>query len=179
MLLRFSLILAEGNVMVYSGGQVDPETGTAFLYRTIEELKTVSVPVGRGLSSTTTKVVTDQKYWLAKAEPLDDDIKQFDESWTASQPDAVLADPLHSNELNETTFSNPLFAESAAEQAPEEPVISFGRPLSMVSMSSTGPGLIPGASAVRQRRLPRPTRSSSSAEEAAFVQQYNKYLSGL
>ena len=59
---------------------MDREAGSAFLYRTIEELKIVSKLVGRGLSNTTTKVVIDQKYWLTKAEPLDDDTRQLPEA---------------------------------------------------------------------------------------------------
>ena len=51
-------------MLIYSGSEVDGEAGSAILYQTIEELKIVSKLVGRGLSTTNTKVVTDQKYWL-------------------------------------------------------------------------------------------------------------------
>jgi len=170
----------EGNTMIYSGGEVDREAGTAFLYRTVEELKTVSAPVGRGLSSVTTKVVTDQKYWLAKAEPLDDDVKQLPESWGASDPSAIdiyAIDPLYNPEELRTDFHNPLFSEG-------DDSTSFGRPISMLSTGSGGGIFARGPSArakpsLRRRPGQRTSGAASGASrEKAFAQKYQQYLDG-
>lgn len=59
----------------FSGGEIDPETGNAFFYKTTEQQQTINTPVaGRGgdnagLSSTTTTVITDEKKWIVKDEP--------------------------------------------------------------------------------------------------------------
>jgi hypothetical protein len=57
----------------FSGAEIDPETGNAFFYKTTEEVKTITEPVdgenGTGFTTRTTRLITDEKHWLIKAEP--------------------------------------------------------------------------------------------------------------
>ena len=163
----------EPGMLIYSGGEVDREAGTAFLYRTIEELKTVSKPVGRGLSTTTTKVVTDQKYWLAKAEPLDDDTRQLPEAWGVMDEDDEFT----------AEFTNPLFTEMNDSMAyavqPPSPSVngSSGRPGSSLSMdASSSAAYQQRMKDVRFRRRARQPRGTSSVDEKSFLKEYNDYL---
>ena len=161
-------------MLIYSGSEVDREAGSAFLYRTIEELKTVSKLVGRGLSTTTTtKVVTDQKYWLAKAEPLDDDTRQLPEARGVMDEDDEFT----------AKFTNPLFTEMNDSMAyvvqPPSPSAngSSGRPGSSLSLDAS---LLAAyqhrMKDVRFHRDARQPRGTSSVDEKSFLKEYNDYL---
>ena len=161
---------------------MDQEAGTAFLYSTVESEKTVSAPLGRGLSSTTTKVVTDQKFWLAKAEPEDEYLfvkeqaqgYEYEEWGAAADPDQVL-EPHAATSLG--TFQNPLFAESDMDAVS----INYGRPLSTASDGdylAMRPSLLSRPS-LRHRGpgLPR-APVSGSQQERTFAAGFGSYLRG-
>jgi hypothetical protein len=69
----------------FSGAEIDPITGNAFFYKTTEEVKTVTAPVegenGTGFTTKTTRLITDEKHWLIKAEPEEQGI---DDAWATS-----------------------------------------------------------------------------------------------
>ena len=161
-------------MLIYSGSEVDREAGSAILYQTIEELKIVSKLVGRGLSTTTTtKVVTDQKYWLAKAEPFDDDTRQLPEAWGAMDEDDVFT----------AKFTNPLFTKMNDSMAYE-----VKSPSPSANGSSGRPGFSLSLHAsllavyqqrmkyVRFRRRAHLSRGTSSIDEKSFLKEYNDYL---
>jgi len=106
----------ESKQRVYSGGEVDRDAGTAFMYVTVEDLKVVSAPFGRGMSTTSTHVIRDKKYWLNKAEPQEEEIyKHLPESWLASSNSFAPSD-FNEDEMDANEFMNPLFNEGEDAQ---------------------------------------------------------------
>ncbi len=162
---------------MYSGGEVDRDAGTAFMYVTVEELKTVSSPVGRGLSTTTTRVVRDQKYWLNKSEPEEEEIyKHLPESWLAA---SGKAQPPEVDEFGDvlmtTNFTNPLYTGEIVEpMAFGNPLYNGENPQESIRVSRP-PSAVPG---LRHRigRRQRAPATNASDEEKSFMTAYSIYM---
>ena len=77
----------EPGEFTFSGAEIDPDTGNAFFYKTTEEVKTITEPVdgdnGTGFTTRTTRLITDEKHWLIKAEPEPDTFLD-DTNWAHS-----------------------------------------------------------------------------------------------
>ena len=129
--------------------------------------------MGRGLSTINTKVVTDQKYWLAKAEPFDDDTRQLPEAWGT----------MHEDDEFTAKFTNPLFTEMNDSMAYEvkspSPSAngSSGRPGSSLSLDAS---LLAAyqhrMKDVRFHRRARQPRGTSTVDEKSFLKEYIDYL---
>lgn len=112
---------------------MDPETGNAFFYKTTEEMKTVNAPHteadgSQGFSSTTTKVITDEKHWFIKTEPememeVVDPWNEGEHADPFAEPWGRVANPVEASQnpeqeltdLNQD-FANPLYAPDAASE---------------------------------------------------------------
>jgi hypothetical protein len=173
-----------------TGGEVDPDTGNAFFYKTKEELKTIHTPLmarradGResqiGFTSTTTKVITDEKHWLIKPEP--DVMEQkvlspsyggnsaWPKEWSGDVQDP-LADP------QEFLFNFPTLAEHTLSPIQQQPVetdpFEMARKTSTSSFGNARPSMAFTA--------PSKTSISASALEDdgaanTFYQDFKGYL---
>ena len=176
----FCLTIPASKKRVYSGGEVDRDAGTAFMYITVEELKTVNAPTGRGLSSTTTKVVRDQKVWLNKAEPEEDEVfKHLPESWLAAT-DPTDLDPMAADDQ----FANPLYTKSTPNDISTFENPSYGMDPGYQSTLPTArqahrSSAAQGAATrgYGPQRIGRHQRAPANvSDEKAFMLSYSMYL---
>ncbi len=148
------------------------------MYRTVEELKTVNNTVaGSGLSATTVRVITDQKYWLNKSEPEDDyhTLKEIPEEWEPqdSKHQAIIDNPLLASEdALYAEFNNPLYMPES-----DAPVI-YSTHVDLSTGVSKAPTLQRKGSTMRRSKNRRSEFSErvTGKEEASFVHDYNRDL---
>lgn len=186
----------ESTIQTFSGGEVDPETGQAFFYKTTEELKTVNTPMFRGtggdnkFSSTTTKIITDEKHWLVKREPEDESefkavvYSPEEEAAAEFMHTAVSRQPIMEEDENakdssdpwatltglDQNFTNPLFGD-------DDPAPSLTRRAPMSSIPDISPVSTPKLE--RKGKANRGVRDTSQSQtEKEFKQMFQSYLSG-
>jgi hypothetical protein len=176
-------------VVARSGGEVDPETGNAFFYTTREELKTINSPLvsrradGReehiGFTSTTTKVITDEKHWLTKQDPDQMEEKSlaprysnnapWPTTWTADVQDP-LADPQEFL-LNFPTLADHGLAANTSVTASEYQDIDLTRKISAANLVE---------SPRRTFQLPKKSALSANlddlAVESALTHDFKQYI---